>query len=149
MTYDPKSAVLGLREGMNALKAKQKRHAIPKGIVGLDGAEISPKIETGPATCCLLLLAFLHKHPMVPDDFHNVPLSKAGITEYVRPDGAIYLGTFELPNDPGSAVLVYGDPAMSQAQAAAASLTYRRKITQGFDAAIKKQHFASIMPKGD
>ena len=136
--YDPKSAVLGMREGMKALAAKQKRSEPPRGIVSMSGEQMTPTVSTGPATCCVLLLAFLHNSKMVPDDFHNVPRTKAGIEGYVRPDGGIYLGAYELPHDPGGVVLVWGDPAMSQEQAVKASLAYRKKLQTLFVTAPQK-----------
>lgn len=127
-TYDPRSAFLGMRSGLKALAKKAKREERPSGLVTAKGEVIESVVSTGPATCCVLLLAFAKSAPMVPDDFHNVPRTKEGIESYVRPDGGIYLGSYELPNDPGGVVLVWGDPAMSQEQAAAASLAYRKKL---------------------
>jgi hypothetical protein len=103
---------------------------VPVGLVNEQGIEIHPlaKIET----CCILLLAFTAGSPMVPDDFHNVPKSGTGLREYVRPDGGVYLGSFEAPNDPGGCVVVYGDPMMTEKQAVQASLRYRRKLMQNF-----------------
>lgn len=127
-TYDPRTAFLGMRTGLKQLTAKAKRADAPRGLVNLSGDITTPAISTGPATCCVLLLAFAKDAPMVPDDFKNVPRTKDGIANYVRPDGGVYLGAFELPHDPGGVVLVWGDPAMSQEQAVKASLAYRRKL---------------------
>jgi hypothetical protein len=130
--YDPRKAFLGMKAGMKQLAKQAKREEVPMGLVGTDGSALTPSVSTAPATCCVLLLALAHRSPMVPDDFHNVPRTKAGIESYVRPDGAIYLGAYELPNDPGGVVLVYGDPAMTQEQAVAASLAYRKKLNTLF-----------------
>lgn len=141
-TYDPRSAFLGMKAGMKALAKKSKKDAPHKGLISVSGEDLVPTVSTGPATCCVLLLAFAKGAPMVPDDFHNVPRTKEGIEAYVRPDGGIYLGAYELPNDPGGVVLVWGDPAMSQEQAVAASLAYRKKLqtlfTEGYDKAPRK-----------
>lgn len=126
--YDPKTAVLGMRDGMKTLAKQAKRTEIPRGIISVSGEQMTPTVSSGPATCCVLLLAFAKNAQMVPDDFHNVPRTKEGIEAYVRPDGGIYLGAYELPNDPGGVVLVWGDPAMTQEQAVAASLAYRKKL---------------------
>lgn len=140
-TYDPRSAFLGMKAGMKALAKKTKKES-PKGLITVSGEALNPTVSTGPATCCVLLLAFAKDAPMVPDDFHNVPRTKEGIESYVRPDGGIYLGAYELPNDPGGVVLVWGDPAMTQEQAVAASLAYRKKLqtlfTEGHDRAPRK-----------
>ncbi len=127
-TYDPKTAFLGMRAGIKALAQQSKRTELPKGLIKASGEQYTPTVSTGPETCCVLLLAFAKNAQMVPDDFHNVSRTKAGIEAYVRPDGGIYLGAYELPNDPGGVVLVWGDPAMSQEQAVAASLAYRKKL---------------------
>ena len=130
--YDPKSAVLGYREGLRQLLRKAERDEAPHGLIDKDGTAYHAAESSGPATVCVLLLAFLKRHPMVPGDFHNVERTKQGIENYVRPDGGVYLGTYELPKDPGSAVMVWGDPAMGPVKAAAASLAYRKKLTDAF-----------------
>ena len=127
-TYDPKSAYLGMRAGMKALAKQAKRDEVPSGLVMASGEQYTPTVTRGADTCCILLLAFAKRAAMVPDDFHNVPRTKDGISAYVRPDGGVYHGAYELPNDPGGVVLVWGDPAMSQEQAVKASLAYRRKL---------------------
>lgn len=126
--YDPRSAFLGMKQGMTALAKQSSAEAVPQGLIGVDGAPLTPLISTTPQTCCVLLLALVHKSPMVPDDFHGMDVNKKNIERYVRPDGACFLGAFELPKDPYGTVLVYGDPAMSFEQAAAASLAYRQKL---------------------
>lgn len=131
-TYDPKSAFLGMKSGMRTMQAHAKTQEVPQGIVGMDGKLMAPTISLQAQTCCVLLLAFLNRAPMVPDDFFAVPLTKDGIEAYVRPDGAIYLGTFELPRDPGGAVMVWGDPALSYEATAAASIAYRQKLVGSF-----------------
>jgi hypothetical protein len=113
---------------MKQLASQDQAKEPPKGLVSVHGDLLSPVTDVGPQTCCVLLMALTAKAPMVPDDFHNVTITKAGLEAYVRPDGAIYLGAFELPNDPYGTVCVWGDPAMSFQQAAAASIAYRRKL---------------------
>lgn len=140
--YDPKSALLGMRAGMKALQRKAERAQRPVGLVSSKGKALREEVVQGIDTCCVLLLAFTNRHPMIPDDFHNVERNAKGIQEYVRPDGAIFLGTFELPKDPASAVLVYGDPAMTQEQAAAASLAYRRRLQDAFETSLALQNKA-------
>lgn len=130
--YDPREALLGYKQGLKALMRKADREKVPQGLVDVSGKELHTEVETGPATVCILLLAFLNRHPMVPDDFHNVPRSKKGIESYVRPDGGVYLGTYELPKDPGGAVMVWGDANMDPHKAAAASLAYRKKLQETF-----------------
>lgn len=126
--YDPRSAYLGLQQGLKTLQSQATAAQPPVGLIDVHGAPVSAQVDTAPKTCCVLLMAFMHRHPMVPDDFHNVPRTKAGIEAYVRPDGAIYLGAYELPKDPFGTVLVWGDPALTQAQVAAASIAYRKKV---------------------
>lgn len=135
-TYDPRSAFLGMKEGLRLLKSKSERQQVPLGLVASDGSAMASTQPKGPATCCVLLLGFINRHPMVPDDFHNVERTSDGIKQYVRPDGGVFLGTFELPKQQGSAVLVYGDPSMTQEEAAAASLAYRRKLQESYEQAL-------------
>lgn len=129
--YDPRSALIGRRNGILMMERQKRREAVPQGLVDATGESLpSTATETRPATCCVLLLAFMNQHPMVPEDFHNVPRTRKGIEEYVRPDGGVYLGAFELPKDPFGTVLVWGDPNMTREQAAAASLAYRQKVVE-------------------
>lgn len=127
--YDPRRALLGMREGMKQLKARQKAERAPSGLVDANGQMVAAPTEAPkPSTYCFLLLAFAHGSPMMAEDFHNVPKNGAGLKAHTRPDGGVYLGTFELPKDPGGAVVVFGDPDMSREEAAASSLAFRQQF---------------------
>ena len=94
------------------------------------------KQVTAPETCCILLLAFTKGAKMVPDDFYAVEKSGAALKAYVRPDGGVYLGAFQAPGESDGVVVVYGDPAMSQADAQRAAMQYRRVLVERYEAEL-------------
>lgn len=61
---------------------------------------------TGPVPCAVLLRSLTDGGP-VPDDFHGFT-SAQQIKDHVRPDGAKFIGAYELQGDRSSVVLVYG-----------------------------------------
>lgn len=143
--YSPLSALKQLTSYQEPETARP-----PGGLVDAQGIEIPerPRIET----CCILLLAFVSGSPMVPDDFHTLPKSAAALKDYVRPDGGVYLGSFQAPNDPAGVVVVFGDPMSSQRQAVQASLRYRRRLQQDFlDGEVRSTlgPFAAALPPGN
>jgi hypothetical protein len=97
-------------------------------------------VQTGSKLCVIPLLAFARQSPTLPDDFHtdvekiiaDAPHVRAGkavsgwLQAHVRGDGAVYLGTFDVPHEKGGALVVYGDPNTTEQQARQASLAYRR-----------------------
>jgi ATP-dependent Clp protease adapter protein ClpS len=97
-------------------------------------------IQSGPKLCVIPLLAFARQSPTLPDDFltdvdtivADAPHVRAGkavslwLQAHVRGDGAVYLGTFDVPHEQGGALVVYGDVNTTEAQARQASLAYRR-----------------------
>lgn len=104
---------------------------MPKPLVDQAGDAVyePPAIET----CCVLLLALTNGSKMVPDDFHNVEKSGAGLRAYARPDGGVYRGAFEIAKQPASVVLVYGDPLMSEQDAQRASMAYRARLVELYE----------------
>ena len=120
--YDPKSVLPAFRKaglGMPRVTAKK--------------AEPTYSIKPGPATLCFPLMAFVMSAPALPDDFHNVTRSSDGLKSYVRPDGGVFLGLFELPNDPQSTIVVFGDPLMELAEAKRVSIQFRRRLQRILD----------------
>ena len=123
---------------LNLLKSKGV--AVP---VGKDFGKKANLVDAGgvpiyerpavPETCCLLLLAFMNGSNMVPDDFHAIEKSGVGLKAYVRPDGGVYLGAFQAPQEPDGVVIVYGDPAMTTAQAGKIAMHYRARLIEQYE----------------
>lgn len=121
-----------------------KHHGVP---VPVGARTVSPMADTSgdsggrpaaspsasPAACALLLLAFMNGSSMVPDDFSAVGKTADELRSYVRPDGGVYLGAFEVVDDPGGVVVVFGDPAMSRAEAQDIALHYRAQLVSRYE----------------
>lgn len=124
--YDPRSAIRVL-QGTIA-KQERSRVRIPKKgeILTHKGEAYTP--VTRPATFCFLLLAWVAGTCELPADFAAVEKTAKGLQAHIRPDGATYLGTFELPNDPASCVVMYGDPLMNARDAIELSLGFRQRL---------------------
>lgn len=82
---------------------------------------------TGPIPCAVLLRSLTEKGP-IPDDFTALQ-SAAAIKSHIRPDGAVYLGAFEVQGDRSSVVLVYGPATMSTEDAERVAIAERPALT--------------------
>ena len=127
---------------LNMMKAKGVR--VPVGTdfgkptkAVLDAAGDVVKI---PEPCAILLLAFTKGSKMVPDDFHNVGKSGAALKTYVRPDGGVYLGAFQVQGEVDGIVVVYGDPAMSTGAAQKIALRYRQRLMEQYEGEKAMEH---------
>lgn len=108
-------------------------------------------IRKGPALCVIPLLAFTRQSPTLPDDFQTdvqaiVAAKQEGerdgqavsrwLQQHVRGDGAVFLGSFALPHERDSVLLVYGDVNTTDRAAQQASMAYRRLATLAQDERI-------------
>lgn len=66
--------------------------------------------NSGPIPCAVLLRS-LTDGGWVPDDFRGIT-SAQQIKDHVRPDGAKFIGAYELQGDRSSVVLMYGAPTL-------------------------------------
>lgn len=130
MTYDPTNALKALvRAGRQV-----SRPSMTSG--GELQAAGKPLYETQPRpdTLCFLLLQFTTPNNSLPEDFYNIPREKgkssAALKAHVRPDGGVFVGAFEAPDDPAGVVIVFGDPLMSENEAVKMSQQYRKQVTQ-------------------
>lgn len=96
--YSPKDALRRVTRSMNRVV----RDNTPQTNRPLDLTT-----TTGPIPCAVLLRTFIEGGP-VPDDFSALPKNTTAIQQHVRPDGAKFIGAFELQGDKTSLVLVYG-----------------------------------------
>lgn len=115
---------------------KEKGVHVP---VGKDfGKPIKPLLDAAgdvvkiPEPCAILLLAFTKGSKMVPDDFHNVEKTGAALKTYVRPDGGVFLGAFQVASEHDGVVVVFGDPAMSTGAAQKIALHYRARLLEQY-----------------
>ena len=140
---------------MNVLSMlKSKGVAVPVGtnfgkkasLVDAHGEALYEKLGVI-ETCPVLVLAFMNNSPAVPDDFHGVDKTGAALKAYVRPDGGVYLGTFQAHHEPDGMIVVFGDPAMRQSDAQRIAMHYRTQLMEryeGFKAAHDLGPFAGL-----
>lgn len=95
--YSPIGALKRTRRAMDTVSAKHRPPA---------DTPLSLATTSGPIPCAVLLRSLVERGP-VPDDFQGLT-NAAAIKEHVRPDGASFIGAYELQGDRGSVVLVYG-----------------------------------------
>lgn len=124
-SYDPRH---GIKNAVRAMNTYVKKHERPQLVTGepknLPDVGLT-NTATEPGVCVVLLKSFTDGvRDVVPDDFHALRTGKQ-LQEHVRPDGAIYLGAFELQNTPDSVCLVYG-PASMQSEKAERLATLER-----------------------
>ncbi len=120
MTYDPKSA----------LKILKKNNAMPARKPVGPNIPDAYRMGSRPQPLCFPLMAWLDGAKALPEDILAVPLSSKVLKEHVRPDGGMFLGLFELPDQPASGIVVFGDPLMSRENAIAVSIHFRRRLTR-------------------
>jgi len=128
--YDPKSA---LKIFANHARAQRAVNRLTIG-ASKDPYEGRQKAET----LCVLLASFVNGSAVLPDDFDTVEKTGKGLKAHVRPDGGVFVGAFELPHDPTSVIVVYGDPLMDGKEAVYASLSFRRLLRQQLELEEKK-----------
>ena len=128
--YSP-MGVLGMLKKKGVPVPVGKDFGKKASLVDKAGTPVYEKV-TVPETCPVLLLAFTQGSKLVPDDFHNVEKTGKALRAYVRPDGGVYLGAFQPYGEPDGVVVVFGDPAMSQAEAQKIALHYRDRLIQQY-----------------
>jgi hypothetical protein len=117
--YDPKSAL--------------KRFTEAGGLKGRPvGKRVGPAydIKARSPFLCFPLMAWLDKNDALPQDIKDLPTSSKALKEHVRPDGGVYLGAFELPDDSGSTVIVFGEATTRHEDAKNASILFRQKLAR-------------------
>lgn len=95
--YSPLRALNRVRKSMDTVSAKH---------TPASERPLTLSSQTGPIPCAVLLRSLAENGP-VPDDFKGLT-NAADIKGHVRPDGAKYIGAYELQGDRQSVVLVYG-----------------------------------------
>lgn len=128
MTYDPKSALKILKKN-NAMPARK-----PVGPHVPDPYQMKAR----PQPLCFPLAAFLDKAQSLPDDIKALPTSSKALKGHRRPDGGIFIGLFELPDQPASGIVVFGDPLMSRDNAIAVSIHFRQRLQRIVDDQMAK-----------
>lgn len=123
--YSPLKAIRRATRSMNS--AVQKAEA---------SWSVPPIISTTEksAPCAVLLKSFTDD-VMLPDDFNSVGKSGAAIKAYVRPDGAVYQGAFQMQGQPDSVVMVWGDPSMEPDEAERIATMERPALLRRYDSA--------------
>lgn len=99
--YSPLGALKRTRRAMDSVTAKHTPQS---------ERPLTLSTTTGPVPCAVLLRSIVERGP-VPDDFSGFS-SAAQIKDHVRPDGAKFIGAYELQGDRTSVVLVYGPPTL-------------------------------------
>lgn len=116
-SYDPRQ---GIKNAVRAMNTYVKKHERPELITGepknLPDVGLA-SVAQEPAPCVVLLRSFTDgNRDIVPDDFFALRTAK-DLQAHVRPDGAIYLGAYELQNTPDSLCMVYGPASMTSEKA--------------------------------
>ncbi len=126
MNYDPKTAARALRKHQNDSLPRTDK---PTGIVTSKG-EPTYAVKKRPETFAMPLRAFAEYAAALPADFRDVERSGAGLKAHTRPDGGVYIGAFDMPDDASNTILVFGDPLMPLDVAKHVSILFRRKLMQ-------------------
>lgn len=116
--YSPLRALNRTRRAMDSVSAKH---------TPASERPLTLATNSGPIPCAVLLRSLVEKGP-VPDDFLSLG-SALAIREHKRPDGAVYIGAFELQGDRSSVVLVWGPPSMTDEQAEQIATIERKALT--------------------
>lgn len=103
----------GLKNAKRAMDTYVRKHERPVQLVSDNPGDVPvTSTATDPGVCVVLLKSLTEGLKVVPDDFLTLTTAEA-IKGHVRPDGAVYLGAFDLQNTPESTVLVYGPASMN------------------------------------
>lgn len=115
----------------NVLKVLRKNNALPRPV----GKRVKDayELKAKPEPLCFPLMAFVERSRNLPEDFHGLAPSSQSLKAHVRPDGGVFLGLFELPNQEGSGIVVFGDPLMARDEAIGVSIAFRRKLQRILD----------------
>jgi hypothetical protein len=104
-----------------------------------------PEAESEPVQApllCFPLAAFTTYDDSLPPDFRMVERSGSGLKNHIRPDGAVFLGLFEIPKEPHTGIVVFGPQGTSSQIANAVSQQYRQEqhaLESGRRAAVEAQ----------
>lgn len=110
--YDPRDAIKRATRSMNSYVKKHERPVQLLTDKANPGDVPLTSVATEPGVCVVLLKSLTEGlSTVVPEDFHALR-SADSIQSHVRPDGAVYLGAFELQNTPESLCLVYGPASL-------------------------------------
>lgn len=115
-SYDPKSVFKVLKKAGRPVRPV--------------GKKVGPAydLKQRPPAFCFPLQAWIDKHEALPEDIRALPLVSGALRGHVRPDGSVYCGAYELPNQPQSTIIVFGDALLSHEDAIAASVEFRRRL---------------------
>lgn len=139
--YSPLKALKHARRAMDSTVRK-----VSPTISGI-APQLSVSSSGQPVPCALYLQSLLDGVGSVPDDFTALPKTSAAIKGHIRPDGAVYLGAFELQGDRSSVVLVYGPPMMDPIRAEQIATLERPALIRRHQAA-KLGPFGNPQPVG-
>jgi hypothetical protein len=109
--YSPLDAIKRTTRAMNSYMQKHERPALQLHDTKQDVGDVT-LVATEPGVCVVLLKSLTEGHKIVPDDLQTLRTGTA-IKNHTRPDGAVYLGAFDLQNTPESTVLVYGPASLA------------------------------------
>jgi len=102
----------------------------PKDVIPEKTTEEAPKVPL----LCFPLQAWLDGAQDLPKDIHGLPKTGSALKTHVRPDGAVFLGLFEIPGSKNTGVVVFGDKGTPQGTAVAVSQQYREEVLAELDA---------------
>jgi hypothetical protein len=109
--YDPRDAIKRTTRAMNSYVKKHERPIQLHSDTNVGDVALT-STATEPGVCVILLKSLTEDiRTVVPDDFHPLRTALA-LQEHVRPDGAVFLGAYELQNTPDSLCLVYGPASL-------------------------------------
>jgi hypothetical protein len=111
-SYDPRDAIKRATRSMNSYVKKHERPVQLLTDKANPGDAPLTTTATEPGVCVVLLKSITEGLArVVPDDFQSIR-SADDIKAHVRPDGAVFLGAYELQNTPESLCLVYGPASL-------------------------------------
>ena len=99
---------------------------------------------------CFPLAAFLNHDPDLPPDFQSVERTGLALKSHQRPDGAVFLGLFEVPGERHTGIVVFGPPSTPSGVAIHVSQQYRQEqhaLESGFVAGEQQTPVPTTEPK--
>ena len=146
MSYNPKGALEAFLISRNRQQELQKlsREGLKKKIfrgnapIVIDDRpkDVIPEKTEEPKVplLCFPLQAWLDGAQDLPKDIQGLDKTGKTLREHIRPDGAVFLGLFEVPSGKGTGVVVFGDKGTPQSTAVAVSQQYREDVLAEIEA---------------
>lgn len=110
--------------------------------------QAEPQEKVTPPLLCFPLAAFLNHDPDLPPDFRSVERTGRALKSHERPDGAVFLGLYEIPGE-HTGIVVFGPPDTPSGVAIQVSQQYRQEqhaLESGIAAGAQQSPLPTLEP---